>query len=170
MGSWDRLDAGVLCSCSDTQKRTAIGSVFDSGIHIGEMVLKKRGRFVVEAALLVPGICLLLVYIVFFTLYAHDYAVCAHTALESGIKGVYRDGVGDSQKAQNIKADLEQKLSQRLLWMREKEVEIQVNPIRVAIRISGGGYYFPEERIEVERTIYRTAPCETIRRSRWLKE
>ena len=103
-----------------------------------------------EAALLVPGICLLLVYTVFFTLYVHDYAVCAHAALESGIKGVYRDGAGASQKEQNIEADLE--------------------PVRVRIRISGGGSYFPKERIEVERTIYRTAPCETIRRSRWLKE
>ena len=123
-----------------------------------------------EAALLVPGICLLLVYTVFFTLYVHDYAVCAHAALESGIKGVYRDGAGASQKEQNIEADLEQKLSQRLLWMKEKQVEVQVSPVRVRSRISGGGYYFPKERIEVERTIYRTAPCETIRRSRWLKE
>ena len=30
--------------------------------------MKKKGRYVVEAAYLVPGICILLVYIVFFTL------------------------------------------------------------------------------------------------------
>ena len=47
--------------------------------------MKKKGRYVVEAAYLVPVICILLVYLVFFTLYAHDYAVCAHTALECGI-------------------------------------------------------------------------------------
>ena len=65
-----------------------------------------------------------------------------------GIKGVYRDGAGASQKEQNIEADLEQKLSQRLLWMKEKQVEVQVSPVRVRIRISGGGSYFPKERIE----------------------
>lgn len=134
------------------------------------MKWKRRGRFVVEAALLVPGICLLLVYAVFFTLYAHDYAVCAHAVMEAGVKGIYRDGTGDRNIEENIRADLERKLASRLLWMGDEEIEVQVNPLRVKIRVAGGGYFFPEEEIDVERTIYRIAPCETIRRSRWLRE
>ena len=30
--------------------------------------MKRKGRYVLEAALLVPGVCILLVYVVFFTL------------------------------------------------------------------------------------------------------
>lgn len=134
------------------------------------MKLRRRGRFVIEAALLVPGICLLLVYAVFFTLYVHDYAVCAHAMMESGVKGIYRNGTGDRNIEENIRTDLERKLPSRILWMNDVNIEVQANPLRVKIHISGSGYFFPEEDIVVERTIYRIAPCETIRRSRWLRE
>lgn len=40
--------------------------------------------------ILIPGICMLMVYMVFFTLYAHDYAVCIHAVLETGIRGSYQ--------------------------------------------------------------------------------
>ena len=132
--------------------------------------MRKKGRLVVEAALLTPGICLLLIYAVFLTLYAHDCAVCAHTALEAGIRGIYRDGAGDGQREELIRGDLEQKLSRQLLWVRETEIQVEVNPVRAVVRISGYGYFFPKEKLEVERTIYRTAPGETVRRSRWLRE
>ncbi len=51
---------------------------------------RKKGRFVLEASMLVPIICILLVYLVYFTLYTHDCAVVTHGILESGVKGIYR--------------------------------------------------------------------------------
>ena len=44
---------------------------------------RKKGRFVLEASILVPMICILLVYLVYFTLYTHDCAVVTHGILES---------------------------------------------------------------------------------------
>ena len=79
--------------------------------------MKQRGRFVLEAALLTPGICILLVYLVYFTLYAHDYAVLAHCALESGVKGIYWEGQSDQETEQEIREDLQWKLQERLLWV-----------------------------------------------------
>lgn len=123
-----------------------------------------------EAAMLIPGISILLVYLVFFTLYAHDYAVCTHTAVESGIKGLYPDGSTDKQRKEIIEQDLRQKLSSRLLWMREEEVSVQVNPVRLKIQISGKGNFLPVDDILVERELYRIQPCQIIRRCRWMED
>lgn len=132
--------------------------------------MKKKGRFVLEAAVLVPGICMLLVCLCFFILYAHDYAVCRHAALESGVKGIYREGQSSSQIEVNIKRDLEWKLEERLLWIKNPEIEICVNPVWAEITLSGTGSFWPEGRIEVTQKIYRIQNSEIIRRSRWLKE
>jgi hypothetical protein len=132
--------------------------------------LKKRGRFVVEAAFLVPGVCILLVYLVYFTFYAHDYAVVAHAALESGVKGIYRDGQTDEQCVSRIQKDLDQKLSERTLWILEPKTEVQVNPVKAVINISGQGSVLPVDGISLEQTLYRIQPCSTIRRSMRLKE
>ena len=130
--------------------------------------MKRKGRYIVEAACLVPGICMLLVYLVFFTLYAHDYAVCIHTVLETGMKGCYPDGRTDRQVREEVEQELSQKLSGRLLWLQDKTVEVKVDPVRVRIRVSGTGSFIPVNGIEVQQTIYKVQPCETVRRSRWL--
>ena len=44
---------------------------------------RKKGQFVLEASILVPMICILLVYLVYFTLYTHDCAVMAYWNPES---------------------------------------------------------------------------------------
>lgn len=131
--------------------------------------MKKKGRFVLEAAFLVPGISLLLVCLVMFTLYAHDYAVCAHTVLEAGVKGVYREGKSSGQTEEDIGRDLEQKLSERLLWVTQPDVEVSVNPVRVSIRMTGSGTAFPAKTIEIKQQIYRIQTSEAIRRSKWLR-
>lgn len=131
--------------------------------------MRRKGRFVLEAALLVPGICILLVYLVYFTLYAHDRAVFAHAALESGVKGIYREGLSDRQAEQRIREDLQQKLSERLLWIREPRVEVQANPVRVVIDLSGEGPFLSAGEIQMQQTLYRAGPCGVIRRSRWLR-
>lgn len=131
--------------------------------------MKKRGTFVVEASCLVPFICLLLVYVVFFTLYAHDYAVCAHTALEAGAKGIYRDGRSDRQIEEEVKEDAGYKLKERLLWMRQAEVEVSVDPIQLNIRIHGKGSFLPVDGIEIQRKFRRIQPCGILRRSRWMR-
>lgn len=146
------------------------GSVPDSGLCHGEMDMKKKGRYVVEAAFLVPGICMLLVYVVFFSLYAHDCAVCVHTALEVGIKGCYPDGHTDSQRKEDMERDLSEKLSMQLLWLQNNHVEIQVSPLRVTLKVSGTGSFLPVSGLETQQTIYRIQPCETIRRSRWMRD
>ena len=131
--------------------------------------MKRKGRYVLEAALLVPGVCILLVYVVFFTLYAHDCAVCVHTVLEAGIEGCYQD----VRSGEKIRADVEQeirkKLSERLLWLRDETVEVSVNPVRLQIRMEGVGSFLPVDGIEVRQAVYRVRPCEVIRRSRWLR-
>lgn len=131
--------------------------------------MKKKGRFVLEACFLVPAVCLLLVYAVFFTMYAHDYAVCANTALESGVKGTYRDRRPDLQIETEVRREIQQKLSERLLWMQHAEVEVNVNPVQLVIRISGKGGFLPVKEIQVQRKIIRTDPCGSVRRSRWLR-
>lgn len=130
--------------------------------------MRKKGRYVVEAAYLVPWICLLLVYLVFFTLYAHDYAVCVHTALECGIQGSYRDGRSDRQIKEDLEQALLEKLPQRLLWLEKKAVEVKVDPVRICIEVSGSGSFLPVDGIHIKQTIYRIQPCSTVRRSRWL--
>lgn len=132
--------------------------------------MKKKGRYVLEAAFLVPGICLLLVYMVFFTLYAHDYAVCAHTALETGIQGCYQDGRTDVQREMDMEEHLSERLSERLLWLQSQNVELQVDPLRITLRISGTGSFLPVSELKTEHTVYRIQPCESIRRSRWMRE
>lgn len=132
--------------------------------------MKKRGRFVLEAALLIPGICILLVYLVFFTLYAHDSAVASHALLESGVKGIYRTGMTDGQLEQNIMKDLQQKCSERALWIQNPDIEVQVNPVSVSIRVSGRGAFLQEGEIQIQKKLHRVNPCEFIRRRRWLRE
>lgn len=132
--------------------------------------MKKKGRYVVEASYLVPVICILLVYLVFFTLYAHDYAVCAHTVLTSGVKGCYQDGRTGEEWREETEKELAQKLSGRLLWLEDEAVEVQVNPVRFTIRMSGKGSFLPVSGIVIEREIYRVQPCETLRRSRWMRD
>ncbi len=132
--------------------------------------MKKKGRYVVEASYLVPVICILLVYLAFFTLYAHDYAVCAHTVLTSGVKGCYQDGRTGEERREETEKELAQKLSGRLLWLEDEAVEVQVNPVRFTIRMSGKGSFLPVSGIVIEREIYRVQPCETLRRSRWMRD
>ncbi len=134
------------------------------------MDMKKRGRFVLEAAVLVPGICLLLVQLCLFTLYAHDYTVCVHTSLEAGVKGIYPEGFSNRKIEEHIRNDLCRKLKERLLWLRNPETEVRVNPIQAEIIVTGTGGFWPAERIKVRQKIYRIQASENVRRSRWLKE
>lgn len=131
--------------------------------------MRKRGTFVVEASCLVPIICLLLVYLFFFTLYVHDHAVCVHTALEAGVKGCYRDGRSDRQIEEEVKEDAGQKLKERLLWIKQAEVTVSVNPVQLEIRICGNGSFLPVEGIKIQRKIKRIQSCGNIRRSRWMR-
>ncbi len=132
--------------------------------------MKRKGRFVVEAAVLVPFLCLMLVYMVHFTLYVHDYTVCAHAMLESGVKGSYTDGRSSQQRDSDVEQDLKQKLSERLLWLDNEEIVVKVNPARLQIRVNGTGAFLPVKEVQIEQYLYRIHPCETIRRSRWLRK
>lgn len=123
----------------------------------------------VEAAYLVPWLCILLVYVVFYTLYAHDYAVCVHTVLESGIRGSYPDGRTSGQIREDVERETAERLSERLLWLQKETVEVQVSPVKITIRVSGHGRFLPVSGIEVRQELYRLRPCETLRRSRWIK-
>jgi len=131
--------------------------------------MKKKGRFVLEAALLTPGICILLVYLVYFTLYAHDAAVLALAAAESGVKGIYREELSDGQIKEKIIKDLQQKTAERTLWVQDPQIEVQVSPIRAVVKVSGKGAFLQVGEIQVQQKLYRIKPCEIIRRSRWLK-
>ena len=131
--------------------------------------MKRKGRYVLEAALLVPGVCILLVYVVFFTLYAHDCAVCVHTVLEAGIEGCYQDGRSGEKIWADVEQEIRKKLSERLLWLQDETVEVSVNPVRLQIRMEGVGSFLPVDGIEVRQAVYRVRPCEVIRRSRWLR-
>ncbi len=131
--------------------------------------MKRKGRYVLEAALLVPGVCILLVYVVFFTLYAHDCAVCVHTVLEAGIEGCYQDGRSGEKIRADVEQEIRKKLSERLLWLQDETVEVSVNPVRLQIRMEGVGSFLPVDGIEVRQAVYRVRPCEVIRRSRWLR-
>jgi len=130
--------------------------------------MKRKGRYVVEAAYLVPGLCILLVYLVFFTLYAHDYAVCVHTALECGIQGSYVDARSDRQVEADLRQKLLQKLPQRLLWLQNETVEVKADPVRIGIKVSGTGSFLPVDGIHIQQTIYRINPFSIVRRRRWL--
>jgi len=130
--------------------------------------MKRKGRYVLEAAVLLPFICLLLVYVFYFTLYVHDCAVCAHAALESGVKGSYPGGKSNRQIEEMVRRDLEQKLSERLLWMKDQSVEVRADVLRIYIQISGQGEFLPVDGVKIEQNIHRIYPCETLRRSRWL--
>ena len=132
--------------------------------------MKKKGRLVIEAAYLVPFICILMVYLFFFTLYTHDYAVVVHAALESGVKGLYEENLSDRQIEKKIKEDLEAKLSERLLWAKEYKVETEVSPVKAKVRITWEGSFLPLGELEFEKNLYRIKPCEILRYGRWLAE
>lgn len=155
-------EGAAVCTVSDSR-------IYNRGMDM-DTYMKRRGRFVLEAVVLVPGICLLLVQLCFFTLYAHDYTVCVHTSLEAGVKGIYPSGFSNRKTEENIEADLRQKLKERLLWLRNPEIEIQVNPVQAEIIVTGTGSFWPAERIEARQKIYRIQASEAVRRSRWLKE
>lgn len=132
--------------------------------------MKKKGRFVLEAALLTPGICILLVYLVYFTLYAHDHAVLVHAALEAGVKGIYREDLSNKRTEQKITEDLQRKLSERTLWIQDPKIEVQVSPVRAVIKLSGQGAFLQTGAVQVQQTVYRVNPCGIIRQSRRLRE
>lgn len=132
---------------------------------------RKKGRYVLEAAVLMPGICILLVYLVYFTLYTHDCAVVTHGMLESGVKGIYRDARSDAARKEQIQEDLKDKLEERLIWIEDAEVNVTADPVRVKIEVSGKGRFLPAQiQIKKEETLWRIAPCKVIRRSRWLRK
>ena len=152
---------------------TSICPIFDSSCSDGSMDgkmkrYKKKGRFVLEAAALIPGVCILLVYLVYFTLYAHDYAVCSHAALEAGTKGIYREGDSGGEMEEKICRDLQEKLHHRLLWVKETEIQVKVNPVQAVIQITGQGDFLTGCSVKVERKINRIRPCTVIRKRRWL--
>ncbi len=153
-----------------TKERAAIRSVFDFGLYDRGVDMKIKGRYVLEATILIPIICILLVYLVFFTFYAHDYAVATQVALEAGIKGLYPDGSLDNQKKEKIEKDLKAKLSACFLWIQEEEITVELNPVRLKIDISGRGDFLPVDGIQLRREVYRIQPCKTIRRCRWMEE
>lgn len=147
---------------------TSICPISDSSRSDGSMDgkmkrYKKKGRFVLEAAALIPGVCILLVYLVYFTLYAHDCAVCAHTMMEAGMKGIYREEKTSGEMEDLIRQDLQKKLQERLLWMEAPDITVDVNPVRARIRVSGTGPFLRKIRIETERTLYRISPCPALR-------
>ncbi len=130
---------------------------------------RKKGQFVLEASILVPMICILLVYLVYFTLYTHDCAVVTHGILESGVKGIYRDGRSDEAIREQMQEDLSRKLSERLLWMEDAEVEVRVGPLQAEVKVSGKGRFLPAQiEIKTVEKLYRVRPCKVIRRSRWM--
>lgn len=132
---------------------------------------RKKGRFVLEASVLVPMICILLVYLVYFTLYTHDCAVVTHGILESGVKGIYRDGRSDAVIKEQIQEDLSNKLEERLLWMKDAEVKVYVSPLQAEVQVSGRGGFLPVQiEIKAEEKLYRVRPCKVVRRSRWIKK
>ena len=112
----------------------------------------------------------MLVYIVYFTLYVHDCTVCAHAVLESGVKGIYTNGKSSVQRESDVEQDLKQKLSERLLWIKEEEIDVKVNPVQLQIQVNGTGVFLPVKEVQIEQCLYRLHPCETIRRSRWLRK
>ncbi len=133
-------------------------------------MVRKKGRFIVEASYLVPLICILLVFLVYFTLRAHDYAVCAHTAIECGVKELCQTGRTNREIQEQLQAGLEQKLPKRLLWMQEPRIETDVGPLSIKIHIEGPGKLLSEKGIQFQQTLSRREPCKTIRRIKWLKE
>lgn len=116
---------------------------------------RKKGRFVLEAAYLVPMVCLLMVYLVYFTLYAHDCAVCAHTMMEAGMKGIYREEKTSGEMEDLIRQDLQKKLKERLLWMEAPDIAVDVNPVRARNPRFRNRIILPENKVETERTLYR---------------
>ena len=159
------------------EKRNSAGAVFYRWLcadslgddHMKRQWNRKKGRFVLEASILVPMICILLVYLVYFTLYTHDCAVVTHGILESGVKGIYRDGRSDEVIREQMQEDLSRKLSGRLLWMEDAEVEVRVSPLQAEIKVSGKGRFLPAQiEIKTVEKLYRVRPCKVIRRSRWM--
>ena len=132
--------------------------------------MKKKGRFVLEASLLVPGFCLLFVCLIFFTLYVHDYMVCSHMMLQTGMKGIYPADRTDRQIEEEVEKDLAQKLSGYLLWLKKEEITVQADPVSLTVSLSGTGSAFLTEQIHIRQKLYRIKPCEIIRRSKWLKD
>lgn len=167
-GVFERIGTGCCLGKLSEEEGGTAGSVPDSGICDGRTDMKRKGRYVLEAAVLVPFICLLLVYLIFFTLYVHDYTVCRHAVLEAGVKGIYPDGRKNRQIEDDVERDLRQKLDERLLWIQDKKVEVSVDALQILVHLSGTGEFLPVKEIVVEQRLYRVHPCETIRRSRWL--
>lgn len=133
--------------------------------------MKKKGRMVIEAVYVVPGLCILLFSLVFFTLYSHDYAICRQTVLETGIRGLYEEGKSSAQIEEQIRKDLEKKLGERLLWASVLEQEVKVNSLQIQIKVTAKGRedQLPVDRIRVQQTFLRVHPDQTIRISNWLK-
>ncbi len=66
--------------------------------------------------------------------------------------------------------DLKRKLGERLLLFRESEVQAEAGPVRMRLKLTGTGAFFPERDLNVEQILYRISPCEVLRRSRWMME
>ena len=95
--------------------------------------------------------------------------MCAYGAGGGNQRMLSGRAYGQSEK-EDMERDLSEKLSMQLLWLQNNHVEIQVSPLRVTLKVSGTGSFLPVSGLETQQTIYRIQPCETIRRSRWMRD
>ena len=89
--------------------------------------------------------------------------------MESGVKAIYRDGRSDEAIREQMQEDLSRKLSERLLWMEDAEVEVRVGPLQAEVKVSGKGRFLPAQiAFKTVLYLYSLRTCKVIRRSRWM--
>lgn len=121
----------------ESKKRHSFCSFLVCSVSGVRVWMVKRGSFTVEASLVIPFLCCLLVVFLQSVFYLHDVSVFTSVAYEAAQKGAAQKDCGTAEKESYAKDAAEDLLKGRRLACRTYEVEVNADHSNVCVTIHG---------------------------------
>lgn len=143
---------------------TALYSIHSSGIRC------VRGSYTVEAAVIVPMVLFVLLFIIYSAFYMHNQAVLNIAAYETAVYGSTLNPAEEEIK-EKMSGKYMEAIKGRLIAMKRPDVYVQVDGSRVTVKTCGEmqtisvGWLptYDGEKIEVEKTVEYQNPVHKLR-------
>lgn len=143
---------------------TALYSIHSSGVYY------VRGSYTVEAAVIVPMVIFVLLFIIYSAFYMHNQAVLNTAAYETAVYGSTLNPAEEKIR-EKMSGKYMDAIKGRLIAMKSPDVNVQVDDSRVTVKIRGEmqtisvGWLptYDGERIEVEKTVEYQNPVHKLR-------
>lgn len=129
-----------------------------------------RGSYTVEAAVIVPMVVFVLLFIIYSAFYMHNQAVLNTAAYETAVYGSTLDPAEEKIKGK-MSGKCMDAIRGRLIAMKSPDIYVQVDGSRVTVKIHGemqtisAGWLptYDGEKIEVEKTVEYQNPVHKLR-------